>query len=61
MTDLIAKARQGRMNALAGLSQNAGHGAFPGGNSARFRTADRHEKFTFISARARQQGSQALV
>jgi hypothetical protein len=51
MTDLIEKARQGRMNALA-LRAAA---------DARIRTSDRRELITFISSRARQKANATLL
>jgi hypothetical protein len=49
MTTLIEKARNGRMNALAGLPA----GTFGPGAASRLRSSHRHEKVTFISSRAR--------
>ena len=49
MTNIIEKARLGRMNALAGLSS-------PMIDQPRSRSMIRHEKVTFISSRARAAG-----
>jgi len=52
MTNLLKKARDGRTNALLGLSANLGATPATIGSGARFRTSHRYDAIPFISKRA---------
>lgn len=56
MTDLVAKARQGRVNALAGLASNTSRDAAAMGQVIRFRVPNRHESAVFTSSRGKREG-----
>ncbi len=57
MTDLVKKARAGRTNALAGLTNVLGGGLPAGDNSIRFRTNFHTGPIPFISKRAQSPAS----
>ena len=57
MSELVEKARLGRMNALASLSANARRGSLVLGQDARVSSSARHEVATFSSVRARMAGN----
>jgi hypothetical protein len=54
MTDIVEKARQGRVAALAAMTGKSGAVSSSMGAGARFRSAVSHEKVIFFSARSRR-------
>ena len=57
MTNLLNKARAGRTNALAGLSNNPGEEISGFGANIRFKTSYREGPIPFISKRAQDQAA----
>ena len=61
MTNLLEKARDGRTNALLGLSANLGATPSAIGSGARFRTCNRYDAIPFASKRTPAQAQHWII